>query len=119
MIERFKELDVRTRRKVEVTATCWLWTGYTERGGYAQAGHKMMHRAIYQKLVGPIPEGFELDHLCNVTRCVNPAHVEPVTSEEHYRRTAERRLAAVTHCPQGHPYDEANTYWHRNGRHCR
>jgi hypothetical protein len=36
--------------------------------------------------VGPVPEGLELDHLCRVTTCVRPSHLEPVTTGENVRR---------------------------------
>ena len=84
------------------------------------------HRFAYEMLVGPIPEGLDLDHLCRVRHCVNPNHLEPVTRSENLRRGIRPRLPqndrigdknrAKTHCPKGHPYDEANTlmhYWKR------
>jgi hypothetical protein len=66
---------------------------------------KRAHRFAYEELVGPIPEGLTLDHLCRNPPCVNPDHLEPVTQAENRRRAA----AAITHCPQGHEYDEKNT----------
>jgi len=115
--------------KVDKTETCWLWTGSTNADGYGQFwdGRRMVkaHRFAYQSLVGPPPKGRELDHLChNADRsclggtdcphrcCVNPAHLEPVTNPENTRRGQGfgGRNARKTHCPQGHPYDEANTY---------
>lgn len=83
------------------------------------------HRWLYEQVSGePIAEGYEPDHLCRVRNCVNPAHLEPVTRRENVFRgignpTVEN--AGKTHCPQGHPYDEANTY-HRaydHSRQCR
>jgi hypothetical protein len=53
----------------------WLW-------GTRWSGH----RASYTLLVGPIPDGLEIDHLCRVRSCVNPAHLEPVTPDENQRR---------------------------------
>jgi hypothetical protein len=77
---------------------CWLWTGCVGDGGYgqvtiAQRRHKA-HRAVYELLVGPIPEGLDLDHLCRVRRCVNPDHLEPVTRSENLRRG---HLGKLTH----------------------
>jgi hypothetical protein len=85
---------------------CWLWTGATMRNGYAviQRGRGLgttaAHRVAYEALVGPIPAGLELDHLCRVRHCVNPAHLEPVSRSENNRRGARgvRRLV----CPEGH-----------------
>jgi HNH endonuclease len=116
---------------------CWAWTAVTRKGyGAVWAGQTMVqaHRMAYVLLVGPVPDGLELDHLCHngsgcpggVTcphrACVNPAHLEPVTSRENLLRgTGPTALnAAKTHCPQGHAYDEANTYRDRaGGRRCR
>lgn len=89
---------------------CWLWGGNTTKGGYGTftvAGRTHpAHRWLYEQTYGLIPEGLECDHLCRNPPCVNPDHIEPVTHEENMRRAAHARK---THCPKGHPYDEANT----------
>lgn len=77
--------------KVEKTEPgCWLWRGYRTPNGYAQfkADGKTtrVHRWAYKQLVGPIPDGLGLDHLCRVRHCVNPAHLEPVTNKENTAR---------------------------------
>lgn len=95
---------------------CWLWMGALTPDGYpsmatGDSPTASAHRWSYRHHVGPIPDGLELDHLCVVARCVNPWHLDPVTHEENVRRVNARK----THCPQGHPYDEANTRWQRNG----
>lgn len=104
--------------RVEKTAGCWLWGGTTS-NGYGQLrreGHIIMaHRFSYQLVVGPIPEGLELDHLCRNPPCVNPAHLEPVTHGENMRRAMPRNRGK-THCLSGHPYSEDNTYTYPNGR---
>jgi hypothetical protein len=70
------------------------------------------HRFAYQMLVGPIPEGLTLDHLCRNTGCCNPEHLEAVTHRDNVLRGVS--FAAVnavkTECPRGHPYDSENTY---------
>lgn len=110
----------------EPNSGCWLWTGTWGTGGYGDfrpTRSKRMeraHRTAYRLLRGPIPEGLQLDHLCRVRCCVNPAHLEPVTSAENIRRgrTGEN-MRSKTHCPQGHEYSPANTYHDRTGRrHC-
>jgi hypothetical protein len=58
---------------------CWLWTGCVNGKGYAAFDSNGAHRYAYQWFVGPIPEKFEIDHLCRVRRCVNPAHLEAVS----------------------------------------
>ena len=106
---------------------CWLWTGATKNGYgavYVGAGRsEPAHRVAYQLLVGPIPVGLVLDHLCRNRRCVNPEHLDPVTHATNILRGTgySARNAAVTHCPQGHAYDETNTYLHpmRGQRNCR
>lgn len=66
-----------------VDSGCWLWTGCVSEDGYAKtnkkAGSSFVHRVMYQRIVGPISEGLELDHSCKVRNCVNPEHLEPVT----------------------------------------
>lgn len=75
---------------------------------------------MYEGLVGPIPDGFTLDHLCRNTSCANPAHLEPVTHEENVKRGRSGEGQALrTHCPQGHEYTDDNTYQHGGRRFCR
>lgn len=70
------------------------------------------HILAYEALVGPVPNGLELDHQCNVRSCVNPKHLEPKTHRENVLRgqSPSAIAATKTHCPAGHPYDDANTY---------
>lgn len=106
---------------------CWQWTACLSRAGYGRfhvAGQSpaMAHRYAYEVLVGPIPIGLQLDHLCRVRRCVNPAHLEPVTVRENLLRgdTITAARAAQTHCGSGHALSPDNTYIKPNGcRNCR
>lgn len=105
-----------------MTTECVIWTGYIKPDGYGQASNgRPAHRVVYEMEVGPIPDGLHIDHLCRIRACVNPEHLEPVTQQENQRRAGPySRNAQVTHCRQGHPYDEANTYHHPSGsRVCR
>lgn len=84
------------------------------------SGTLQAHRVVYERFVGPIPEGYVLDHLCRVPGCVCPTHLEPVTQRENILRGSlpaltRARLAAITHCPEGHRYTPANTYLTQNG----
>lgn len=118
---------------------CWPWIGTVSSAGYGSfSGGQPAHRVVYEEAVGPIPPGMELDHLCHSAdllcaggsvclhrRCVNPSHMEVVTADENQRRrldSAPLRRAPVDHCVNGHPYDEANTYFRPDrpgGRSCR
>jgi len=119
----------------EPNSGCWIWTACLDLKGYGQVrvggapGRRgrmqRAHRAAYQSLAGPIPEGLQLDHLCRVRCCVNPAHLEPVTSAENARRgltgqTTAARQRALTHCRAGHPYEGHNLIRRKGGgRDCR
>jgi hypothetical protein len=93
---------------------CWLWTGTKTGDGYGSVGFEAVtwrvHRLVYVNLVGPIPEGLQLDHLCRVRHCCNPEHLEAVTGQENQRRGLRNQKSSLTHCPQGHEYSPANTY---------
>lgn len=114
------ELPTRIASKIEVDpfTGCWHWTASLNYKGYSQVWWqgrmRSGHRLIYQMLIGPISDGLQIDHLCRVPACVNPDHLEPVTPTENSRRG--RHGVLLTHCPQGHPYDEDNTKHHPNGR---
>jgi hypothetical protein len=74
---------------------CWVWQrgksngyGIVTRNGKNQYAH----RVVYERLVGAVPPGLDLDHLCRNTSCVNPAHLEPVSHGENMRRGRGTRL---------------------------
>ena len=118
---------------------CWLWTAGLDRDGYGMfregatgSRARRAHSVSFEWVNGPIPEGLVPDHLCHThdpdcpggrcyhRACVNPEHVEAVTTQENTRR---RKLgaqnAAKTECPRGHAYDEENTYINQGKRYCR
>lgn len=106
--------------KTSSPAGCWLWTGHINGSGYGTMGGRSVHRLVYIELVGPIPDGLQLDHLCRIRNCVNPAHLEPVTAAENVRRGdgPGGRNARKTHCKNGHTLTPENVYI-RRGRNCR
>jgi hypothetical protein len=85
------------RRVVKDENGCWNWQGAkiyeygTIRIGPKNQGCKRTHRAMYEVMVGPIPEGMELDHLCFNPACCNPAHLEPVTRLVNMQRSHAHR----------------------------
>lgn len=85
----------RLRSKLASTTEgeCWLWSASRRADGYGQFRFRnsvwMAHRAAYTLFVGEIPDGMEIDHLCQSRLCCNPDHLEPVTGEENNRRYRE------------------------------
>jgi hypothetical protein len=98
---------------------CWEWTAARNWRGYGEfhlQGRTRIkaHRVAYELVIGPIPEGMQLDHICRDRGCVNPLHLEPVTNRENVLRGVgvTARNAVKTHCKRGHPFDDANTLIH-------
>jgi len=114
----------RTMEKVvKLEDGCWLFQGARAVDyGHVRVGSRiqMAHRIVYEHEVGLIPEGYELDHTCRNPPCVNPAHMDPVPHKVNTLRGVGPTAANAkkTHCPHGHPYDEANTFHTRWGRQC-
>ncbi len=127
----------RLMRRVHKTESCWVFTGPLRPDGYCQIqiggnrlGRKILgHRLAYEGIIGPIPAGLEIDHLCRNRACVNPAHLEPVTSRvnnmrgeapRHTREHYERFWATRGRCARGHEVAEAGIHIDSRGnRRCR
>ena len=95
----------------EDSAGCWIWTAFRDRKGYGKFQYgvvdaRLAYNVSYGLMVGDVPEGLQLDHLCRNTSCVNPYHLDPVPPGVNKRRAME----VVTHCPSGHLYSPENTY---------
>lgn len=125
MNERALKLPDNIRSRIQVlpaSGSCWIWTGQRNMGQYGtlywDRKQRVASRLIYELLVGPVPDGLELDHLCRVRHCVNPDHLEPVTRRENVMRGigVTSMNARKTHCMHGHEFTTENTYLDRKGQ---
>ena len=112
---------------------CWDWIGNNKRGPYGHSylslnikGTKPMvlgvYRALYALVYDMPAKGLHLDHLCRNTNCVNPTHLEPVTTQENQRRSPisiTNVNGTKTHCKRGHEFTESNTYTPPKRQNCR
>lgn len=123
---RWPDMETRFWSQVRKTDGCWEWTGRLNTNGYGQTrvGDRRphAHRVAYELVVGPIPTGLQLDHLCRNRACVRPDHLEPVTQTENVRRGVgfSGLNARKTHCIHGHEFTQENTrILVDGGRRCR
>lgn len=112
------------RNVAKSTDGCWEWTGYIAPSGYGQfkAGRTLWaHRCAYVLSLGVVGDGLYLDHLCRNRRCVNPAHLEPVSARVNLLRgdTKAAQNAAKTHCDSGHALCGDNLRVWRGHRQCK
>lgn len=119
VIEQLPE-RIRARIGVNPDTGCWEWTGYRRSDGYGairvDGKRPQAHRVVYVLLAGEIPDGLHLDHLCRVHHCVNPAHLEPVTSRENVLRGQHPNIVAFRNgmCASGR-HEMAGDNVQRNG----
>lgn len=96
---------------------CWTWFGYKYGNGYAAISvngkQRLAHRVSYETFVAPLQAGLVLDHLCRNKGCVNPAHLEQVTTRTNTRRAMREA------CINGHEFTPENTWIHDGKRYCR
>jgi len=105
----FASGDLRDRimARVETDGDCWIWTGALVRGyGVINVSKKTryVHRLLFELDRGPIGDGLDLDHLCRIPRCVNPAHLEPVSRSVNVARMLDKQ--PNDRCRRGHRYDD-------------
>lgn len=101
---------------------CWIWQGYVMPNGYGTkacrkndgSGSRTVmtaHRYYYIHFKGEVPLECHIDHLCRVTRCVNPDHLEAVSPSENSKRSSSdrgRRRTLGSTCKNGHIIDGFN-----------
>ena len=90
----------------------WLWQGSISPEGYARLNSVYVHRIVCEWAHGPIPEGYDVDHLCRVKSCVHPDHLEAVTHRENMLR------ARTGICKHGHSLDEYGKVQKDGTRYC-
>lgn len=111
--------------KVTFAEGCWLWTGACNSNGYGNYFHRNSywnaHRVAFNALVGDIPAGLQIDHLCRVRCCVNPAHLEAVSPRENTLRgnSLSAQKAKQTHCQHGHELEAPRPIGGKLSRRCR
>src|SRR3990167_5772169 len=116
--------------KVDLTDPkgCWPWQAGLKGGGYGgfmiedgrNGSTTGAHRAAWELLVGDIPEGLTIDHLCRNVTCVNPDHLEPVSIKVNVLRGRgpSAQNARKNQCPAGHRYDFRDNGGKRRCRQC-
>jgi len=107
---------LRYKEKISISKKgCWIWTGFCNARGYGviRRNNKLIfaHRLSYLLMIGKVPKGLELDHLCRIKSCCNPKHLEAVTHRENVLRGD--RMKRKSHCLRGHKRISSNLY--RNG----
>jgi hypothetical protein len=141
LIKRTIKERLLSKIRIDPETGCWEWTASCHQGGYGSikirvdgiAYTRLAHRVSYQEFKGPIPDGLELDHLCHDPdrcaggkncphrRCINPDHLEPVTTQVNLLRggTFQARNSKITRCPYGHAYEGRNLIVYNKQRCCR
>lgn len=109
-----RPIEERFWEKVNKTESCWLWGAFVARTGYGQVNvdgrMRYAHRVAYELLVGPIPHGLQVDHVCFTRSCVNPGHLRLVTNKqngENRREASSRSKSGV----RGVWWDKSKGKW--------
>ena len=120
-------LLVRRRVQVDQLSGCWIWNGARSTTGYGNirrgTRNYIAHRFVWALLVGPLTPGLEIDHVCRIRACVNPAHLREVTRRENVFAPGSlciaKRNGLRTSCVNGHPFTAENTTHLKHQRRCR
>ena len=120
MTRRRTPATVRFWAKVAQNGECWQWTAAVLSSGYGYFGvgdgkSILAHRFAYQHLVGPIPDGLVIDHLCRNRACVNPYHLEPVPQKINVERGDCNGRTPQPTCYRGHEFTPDNTEIRKGG----
>jgi len=98
---------------------CWIWLG-GKSNGYAyfwfEGKNVKAQRFSYALFMGGLPD-LPLDHLCRNRACVNPEHLEPVSTKENVLRgigITSKNFKKI-YCKNGHPFSQNNTYFRPTG----
>ena len=106
--------------KITIGDGCWEWQAH-RRDGYGMfrwnGQMRMAHRFAYELMVGPIPDGYHVDHLCRNPGCVRFDHLEAVPASVNSQRKAGW-VARKWRCPSGHPYSPDNVALDRGHPYC-
>ncbi len=120
---------LKDKAKLNPETHCIEWQGALDRYGYGKINggkdmpnESLAHRAAFRCWSGDIPEGCDIDHRCQNTRCINPSHLQAIPRRVHvkyadYKKNNRNRLK--THCHRGHPFDDSNTLISSSKRYCR
>jgi hypothetical protein len=117
-----KYLERFLQRVVKSDDGCWTWDGAHTAAGYAESWNGVRpvfaHRVAHEMWIGPIPDGYEVDHLCRNPSCINPEHLEAVPGRVNNLRSnsAGAVNARKTHCPRGHEFTPENTQFRTTPR---
>lgn len=112
------------RQIIKTVNGCWFWIGARDRKGYGRISvppqkKKLVHRATWEMINGPIPKGMLLCHKCDTPSCVNPDHLflgsHQDNADDMVAKGRSIKQPKKTHCKNGHEFIPENTFRKENG----